>query len=66
MTYQEVKEYIERYDCKLLSTEYKSITDMLEIQCVCGEVFNRSFSNFKRIELDVKSVVENIVLLMKK
>ena len=48
MTYQEVKEYIERYDCKLLSTEYKSTTDMLEIQCICGEVFNRSFSNFKK------------------
>ena len=48
--YQEVKEFIEGEEgngCKLLSTEYKSCKDKLQIRCACGEVFERCFDKFK-------------------
>lgn len=48
-TLQEVKEYIKtNSDCKLLSTEYKNAKEKLQIQCECGEEFERSYSNIKK------------------
>ena len=49
--YQEVKEFIEGEEgngCKLLSTEYVNNSTKLQIQCACGEIFEKSFQNFKQ------------------
>ena len=47
VSYTEVKNFIEQYGCKLLSTEYvNNCTDLL-IQCSCGNTFYRTFANFK-------------------
>lgn len=50
LTYEEVKEYIEilsNSGCKLISTEYIGITKPLILKCKCGEIFNKSFNDFK-------------------
>ena len=50
LSYEEVKEFIEGEEgngCKLLSTEYTGSRTKLKIQCACGEVFEKSFGNFK-------------------
>lgn len=46
-TYEDVKEYIESKGCKLLSNEYINSSKKLEIECICGNVYNRIFGNFK-------------------
>lgn len=48
LTYQEVKSTIEAKGCKLLSTEYVNVSTDLEIQCKCGNIYKRTFANFKR------------------
>lgn len=45
--YEFVKSYIEYKGCELLSTEYNSCEDILDIKCSCGENYEASFSNFK-------------------
>ena len=46
-TIEEIKEIIEKEGCKLLSTEYVNNKTPLLIQCACGEVFEKTFTNFK-------------------
>lgn len=47
-SYEEVKEYIEKFGYKLLSTEYKNNNTKLLIQCDKGHKYNTStFSTFK-------------------
>lgn len=48
LSYEYVKEYIEIFDYKLLSKEYKNNKTELEIQCNdCGNIFHMRFNNFK-------------------
>ena len=48
LTYQEVKEYIESFSCKLLSDKYINTTTSLIIQCECGEIFERTLKVIKK------------------
>jgi hypothetical protein len=53
LTYEEVKHFIEvesNSECKLISKEYISQSEKLEIQCNCGEIFQVDFKTFKRDE----------------
>lgn len=45
--YNEVKKYIEQYNCKLLSSEYVDNHKNLLIECPCGNQYFRAFSIFK-------------------
>ena len=50
LTYEKVKHFIEvenKSGCKLLSTEYKKVSEKLKLLCNCGEVFYSSFSSLK-------------------
>ena len=51
-TYEEVKNYIEiesNSGCKLLSTEYLGVFNVLSILCSCGKnIFNRTLHDFKQ------------------
>jgi ribosomal protein L34E len=46
--FEEVKNYIEKYDCKLLTNlkEYKNSKTKLKIQCICKSVFEVTFNHF--------------------
>lgn len=46
-TYDMVKEYIEDKECELLSTHYINNKQKLKIKCKCGEIFERSFGDYK-------------------
>lgn len=41
-TYEEVKEYIKKNGCVLLTDHYKNKTQKLEIQCSCGKIFTKT------------------------
>ena len=45
---KEVEEYIELYNYKLLSSEYKNNRTKLVVQCDKGHIYNTTFDNFKR------------------
>lgn len=47
-TIQEVKKFIESFNCKLLSNKYKNRDTLLSIQCQCGENMQISFGGFKQ------------------
>lgn len=47
-TYEYVKDYIENFNCKLLSEEYKNSTTLLKILCECGETFERKFKTIQK------------------
>lgn len=47
-TYEYVKEYIESYEYKLLSTEYKNGTEKICVECPCGNQYFVSFDKFKQ------------------
>ena len=47
LTYEEVKEYIEKFEYKLLSTEYKNSKTKLKMQCPKGHIFEMRFNSFK-------------------
>lgn len=47
LSYQEVKEYIESYGCELLSEKYVNNETKLRIKCKCGNIFKKSYINFK-------------------
>ena len=47
LSYEEVRDYIEKEGCKLLSTEYVNNHEKLLIQCSCGKPFEVNFINFK-------------------
>jgi hypothetical protein len=72
--YKEIKDYIEQFGCKLISTEYKSMDDKLTIECVCLNKWETTFYSFKntchhrchdcsntqRLTFEtVKSIIEN-------
>lgn len=46
-TYEEIKEYIEQFDYKLLSTKYKNNKSNLLVRCDKGHEFEVVFNNFK-------------------
>jgi len=47
-SYKDVKVYIENNsECKLLSNEYINAHENLKLKCSCGEIFHRTFANFK-------------------
>lgn len=46
-SYDEVKEYIESFEYKLISKEYINNAELLKIECPEGHIFNMSFSSFK-------------------
>lgn len=50
MSYDEVLEYVSKTECTLVSKEFKGIDDKLVFKCKCGELFERSFYNFKIFE----------------
>lgn len=70
--YKYVKEYVESFGYKLISKEYKTCHEKLEIECQLGHLYEVTFTNFKnhnkrcpvcnggvRFTLnDVKSIVE--------
>ncbi len=71
-TYSEVKEYIELFDYKLLSTEYINSDKKLKLQCPEGHVYETSYNKFqqgcrcpecagntKRIYSEVKKYIES-------
>ena len=45
--YDKIKEYIESKGCTLLTKEYINNKQKLKIRCKCGDVFERSFQDFK-------------------
>jgi len=47
--YEEIKEYVEDYNCELISNkeEYKTQLSKLKIKCSCGNTFKTSFTKFK-------------------
>ena len=45
--YKYVKEYIEGFGYKLISKEYKTCHDKLEIECQLGHLYKATFTNFK-------------------
>ena len=46
-SYEYVREYIEKFEYKLLSTKYKNENDKLLIQCPKGHIYKTNFRNFK-------------------
>jgi len=44
---EDIKEYIESFDYKLLSTEYVNIFSKLKIQCLKGHIYAVTYNNFK-------------------
>lgn len=48
LTYNEVKEFIEKEGFKLLSREYINNSTKLDIECPKGHIFHPNFGNFKR------------------
>ena len=47
LSYEYVKEYIESFDCELISEEYINNYTPLKIRCKCGNIFEVSFTTFK-------------------
>lgn len=50
LIYNDVKECIESFGYKLLSTEYKNANTKLKIKCENGHIFERTFSKFKQTQ----------------
>lgn len=48
LNYEDVKNYIENFNCKLISETYINNETPLKIRCICGEIFERSLDVFKR------------------
>jgi rubredoxin len=46
-SFKQVKEYIEKYEYKLLSTEYVNANKKLKLLCPNNHIYNVSFSSFK-------------------
>jgi len=47
-TFEEVYEYFEDHDCKLLETEYINRKTKMRYECKCGNEYERSFNDFKK------------------
>lgn len=45
--YSFVKYYIESKSCEILSRQYNSCEDLLDIKCSCGEIYMTTFNSFK-------------------
>lgn len=50
LNYQDVKDYIEKFGCKLLSDDYINNSKKLRIQCSCGNIYEMTFKHFKQYE----------------
>ena len=51
LTYEYVSDYvINNSNCELISKDYKGVDFNLEFRCECGEIFKRSFYNFRKYE----------------
>ena len=51
LTYEYVSNYvIDNSNCELISKDYKGVDSNLEFRCECGEIFKRSFYNFRKYE----------------
>jgi len=48
LSYNDVREYIESYNYKLLSKEYKNNSTKLSLQCPEGHIFNMTRGNFQQ------------------
>lgn len=48
--YSEVKSYADSVGVELISTTYSNSNKDLEFRCQCGEIFKRSFYNFKLLK----------------
>jgi hypothetical protein len=48
LTYDEVSEYIEGFNYKLISNEYKNANSTLEIQCDKGHMFEMKWASFQQ------------------
>lgn len=46
-----VREYIERFNCELISNTYKNAKTKIDIRCSCGEIFNVTYDGFKNSKL---------------
>lgn len=46
-SFEEVKNYFENYGCYILDSEYKNCHTKLKYRCICGEIWETSFSGFK-------------------
>lgn len=46
-SFEYVKQFIENFNCKLLSNTYSDANTPLQIQCKCGEIWNCDFHTFK-------------------
>ena len=47
LKFEDVKEYIESFDYKLLSTEYINTLTKLELKCSEGHIYNTTYNGFK-------------------
>lgn len=51
LTYEYISDYvINNSNCELISKDYKGVDFNLEFKCECGEIFKRSFYNFRKYE----------------
>jgi len=48
LLYNEVKKYIESYDYKLISTNYKNSSAKLQLQCPDNHIYKTNFNTFKQ------------------
>lgn len=46
-TTEQVRKFIEENNCKLISKDYKGVSEKIEVQCSCGEIFTTTFDYFK-------------------
>jgi hypothetical protein len=63
-TFEQVKNFVEigsNSGCRLLSESYKNTDSKLEIMCECGEVFYKTFAEFRQLERKMcrKCILEN-------
>ncbi|MCB2310650.1 hypothetical protein LGL55_05875 [Clostridium tagluense] len=42
-----IKEFISKYNCKLLTVDCTHSTQDIKVMCLCGDIFNTTFSHFK-------------------
>jgi ribonucleoside-diphosphate reductase alpha chain len=40
-----IRDYLQKDNCELLSSEYRSIKEKLQFRCICGKIANASFEN---------------------
>ncbi len=48
LTYEFVKEFVEKKGCKLLSETYENVNSKLKLKCSSGHIFELNFKQFKQ------------------